>query len=99
MTREAVIGETPACLATSRMVTVAPALRLRWGILDPPKAVLARPVAGGVSLLVRARWRLRRAAEIAIGFRRQPGEHRVCGHVLRQRGRVDLVERVVGVVV
>jgi len=32
MTRDAVIGETPACLATSRMVTDWQAWRLRGGM-------------------------------------------------------------------
>src|SRR5690606_22814634 len=100
MTREAVMGETPACLATSRMVTLAPTLRLRWGIVDPLSS--GHGPAGGrdrASLLVRLARRLGCAAETAVGLRREEGEHGIGGGVLRQVGRVDLVERVVGVVV
>src|SRR5690606_16113271 len=45
------------------------------------------------------RGRLGFAAEAAVGLGGQVGKHGVGGYVLRQRGRVDLVQGVVGGVV
>src|SRR5690606_17484681 len=77
-------------------------VEVRWVAAEAaPTGIEAVGAASAAMLCLFARTEpgLGRAAEAVVRFRCQPCEHGVRGKVLRQVGRIDLVERVVRVVV